>query len=231
MPVSISGPLIGARINGYFDKAVIHAADKPLLHPTTLIIVVKLPKSKEGKPAIVLVNKAPKVLRLKKGEQTDRIYYDCLGGHLEREDVEDCLHGKGCQPGDADIELTEDMFLIAAKRELSEELLLANNTPYGDKLFFFRQIEYGPADMPEGGRNHEISNVYIYVLPDNIQNVHSDMIMRDDYYRDGEGGREHIVWDFAVKEFTVDELFEEYKLHPERFMDGISRIVKPMATH
>ncbi|MDR2497683.1 MAG: hypothetical protein LBD21_11220 [Tannerellaceae bacterium] len=223
MPISITDcPLNGTRIRDYFEKSVIHAADNPLLHPTTLILVVKLSKGK--KPSIILANKAPKVLRLPAGEKTDKIYYDCLGGHLEREDVRACL---GSKRADTYIDLTEDMFLVAARRELSEELLLAHNAAYGDRLFFFRKLNYGPADMPEGGRNHEISNVYIYVLPDSVGDVHRDMILRDDYIRSGgDAEPEKIVCDFAVREFSVKELFEEHRLHPERFMDGIARILK-----
>ena len=224
MPIAIERTMCGDKINGFLAKNVIHAADKPLLHPTTLILVVKPPRGEAQNISIILVNKAPKVLRLQKGETADLVYYDCLGGHLELEDVQDVINldSADIDPNSGEIYLSPEMFLTAAKRELSEELVLQGDVPYGDKLFFLSRIEYGPAAMPEGGVNHEISSIYIYVLPEEIRDIHRDMIMRDDYLL----GSEHIVCDFSVTAFAIDDLLEEYGLHPERFMDGIGRILK-----
>jgi hypothetical protein len=199
---------------GSLEKATIHAADNPLLHPTTLIIVVRL--HEDGKFSIVLINKAPKVLKLRKCEETDEIYYDCLGGHIEEEDFPS-------PPVEGVTLVDESTFRNGAKRELFEELLLgAKETSYTSELIFLHQIEYGPEPMPGGGINREISDVFIYVLPDYIRDVHEDLIMRDDYMVNNE----RIVWNFSVKEFSFDDLLKEYHNNPGIFMDGIGRILK-----
>jgi 8-oxo-dGTP pyrophosphatase MutT (NUDIX family) len=197
----------GYRIKGYLSKDKIHKADNPLLHPTTLILVVK--KNASGEYSIILANKAPKVLRLEEEVETQEIFYDCLGGHLEEED---CLGV-----------LDNDVFQKGAKRELSEELLIPAASE-GNELILFTQIKYGPAKMPkDAGVNFELSNIYLYKLPDSVKDIHSDMIMRDDYNIPETG--KHVVRNFFVTEFTLDELLNKYSEHHELFMDGVGRII------
>jgi hypothetical protein len=203
----------GLIFHGDYPKDIIHAAGKPLLHPTTLILVVRLLKN--GQLSIIPINKAPKVLKLEKCATTNKVYYDCLGGHIETVDFSN--------PPIPGVTLVDECtFRNGARRELSEELLLcARERSYTSELIFLHQIEYGPAAMPGGGVNHEVSDVFIYVLPDYIQDVHDDLIMRDDYMVNDK----QIVCKFSVSEFSFVNLLNEYRKNPGIFMDGIGRIL------
>jgi hypothetical protein len=169
-----------------------------------------LPKDGNEQCTIVLGNKAAKVLRLPEGAKTDAVFYDCVGGHLEKED----LDGHSLVDG--------SVFRRGAERELSEEFLIWGSQADGKRLIYLFQLEYGPARMPDGGMNHEISNVYAYVLPDDVQDVDSEVTLQDDYTL--QDGSEPVWCRFATRMFSFDEFLEEYGSCHQRFMDGAGRI-------
>jgi hypothetical protein len=201
---------------GACSKADIHAAQKPLLHPTTLILVVKKPTDEHEQCTIVLGNKAPKILQLPEGAEINETYYDCAGGHLEEEDL------------DGQSLVDESVFRRGAERELSEEFLIRGCAADSKRLTYLFQLEYGPAKMPGGGMNHEISNVYAYVLPDDVQDVQNEVTLQDDYTVKGKSDP---IWcKFALRVFSFDEFLEEYSRCREQFMDGAGRIAQHFIT-
>jgi hypothetical protein len=191
-------------VAGNYPKEVIHAKDECLLHTTVLILVVRKPKQNSDEYKFILCNKAPKVLKLPIEFETDKIYWDTAGGH--------------CEDFPVNSEFTDEMWLSTAKRELSEEVLVNENPAIANGNFRpLCKIEYGPADMPDGGKNHEVSQVYVYEVEENDK-----VILQDDYNVNGCT----VTRRFATSEFSYSQLIHEYKKSPKAFMDGIGRIIE-----
>lgn len=204
-------------ITGSYSKEEVHAKNNPLLHMTTLILPVKIPKGEGGQCSVVLANKAPRILKLEKNENTNEIFYDCAGGHIDKEDL-------GESSLMADTLFDNIVYQNGAVRELGEEILIYGRPACSDNLIPFRLIEYGPADMPEGGVNYEISMVYLLVCG-KVENVQRDLVIRDDC-KSADG--KVFTRNFALTEFTFDEFLEKYRNSPNLFLDGIGRIAKDL---
>jgi len=192
------------RVVGNYPKEVIHSKENSLLHATVLILVVRMPKQEGDECKFILCNKAPKVLKLPMDIETDQVFWDTAGGH--------------CEDFPADTEFDDTMWLSTAKRELSEEVLVNGKPAVPSENFRpLCKIEYGPADMPDGGINHEISQVFVYEAED------GDVILQDDYKADGHGT---VTRRFMTREFSLSQLLLEYGKSPQHFMDGIGRIIE-----
>jgi 8-oxo-dGTP pyrophosphatase MutT (NUDIX family) len=195
---------------GHFSKAEIHDPQEPKYHPAILVLPVTI--GDDGL-RIFIGDKNPKVYRrraqdLLNGDHlnTSDEFWDCCGGHVEEQDL-----SKDKTVVDSDV------FNHAARRELSEELILKGNAVDSEKLIGpLAIVEYGPATMPDAGINHEQSAVYTAVLPQN-----AEVTLRDDY-PDTLG--EHVVANFVTRSISFDQLMEMYRTLPEHFMDGLGRI-------
>jgi len=217
----------------YWSKEVVHDPDKPMLHPTVLILVAIAPTSPEKQCQIVLADKAPKLQRLPIGIDSNptNAAWDCCGGHLELNDVLNLARLKLVDPltecidyvfGNACIDKPE--FEKACAREAAEEIVLTGkDAPSLDNLKFLLELpEYGPMPMPDGGVNHEVSYVYALVLPADYD-WRSDLVLRDDYLdRDGK----QVQRELRTRSFIYEELWYVNWTKPEYFCDGATRVVK-----
>jgi|GEM_PF-2747393 len=131
--------------------------------------------------------------------------YDCLGGHVERRDL---LDGENY--------VSDTAFKNAAQRELKEELYLRKASIEPDKLQYLFPISYNNSDSVSGRYNNEVSNVYLYIIPEE-----ADARVREKYI-DSIG--ETVKLELPIRYFTYKELTEMFE-SGECFCDGLGRVV------
>ena len=156
---------------------------------------------------------------------TERIFpirnqYDCLGGHVERQDIiggeytgRDSLAAKDTLGGHR---IKDEWFLRAAQRELKEECYLRKASLAPEKLQYLFRINYKSSDPASGRYNNEISSVYLYIIPQE-----ADARVREEYI-DTIGMT--VKLELPIRYFTFNELVEAFR-SPESFCDGLGRVV------
>jgi hypothetical protein len=216
----------------FFPKNIIHATNNYKLHSTTLVLAATLV---DGVLYVARCDKTPKVDKLyPEGDGyefpiSSTPHWDCIGGHLARKDFKTSASMKnGKQIVD------EVVFRAGAEREISEEVIGADDREFLNELMsnltFIKTIPYGPAPLPDGGMNHEISGFFLLLLPNEMMAENLIKLQDDCKVEDPESGKvETKDLRFYTEWVTFDSLIEEAKQNPGHFMDGLLRIIQEYA--
>ncbi|MDL2253672.1 hypothetical protein LJC49_06305 [Ruminococcaceae bacterium OttesenSCG-928-I18] len=223
------------KICQFNTKSQSHDPDKKLLHPTIVLLCVRL---FEDEPHILISNRGGMLWRGPFAAQPkpgDDVYDLAVGEHVELVDtgLELDENNRPKKPAT----LTETHFLAALHRGALEELdvtfeggrkmleqifSMQNLTSPASGVKTFATLPFsGP--MPDGGFNNELTQAYIWQVP---QQLAGHLICRDTY-RDSLGvlvpSRE-----FPTKFMPFSECLERYKRQKESgeeiWLDGAGRV-------
>jgi hypothetical protein len=223
-------------VKGFFSKDEIHATGKYAgqpykQHSTTLVLPATLI---DGVLHVARCDKTPKVKKSPPpcdgGEfpMDPMPHWDCIGGHLDGLDFK-----AGAPTENGKLPVTEAVFRAGAEREISEEVTGANDRgardsfcdPLTANLTFIKLIPYGPAALPDGGINDEISGFFLLPLPNEMKEKALIKLQDDCKVKNAGGEEEKKVLRFHTEWVPFDSLFEEAKQNTGLFMDGLLRIV------
>jgi hypothetical protein len=205
------------------NKEGLHNMAGESWHATTLILPVR--REASGALSILVCDKADRLAdpfqtepgawgsRAAAGPRPGRYaprsdaIYDCLGGHLERQDLD----------GGA---LTETAYLRCALRELAEELRMRGTSVEPPRLRRLDMVVFPEPGAPEFHReyalvNRERSQLYAYLLPEGV-----DARVYEEY-----ADSLHMTvrkW-YPVRYFSEAEI-DSLLATPERLCDGLGRV-------
>ncbi|MCL2671836.1 MAG: hypothetical protein FWF10_07355 [Clostridiales bacterium] len=191
-------------VNEFYNITELHG--QPIRHATCLILLTQ--PCDDGSLRFLCVDKA----RKNGGGSGPLFLWDCAGAHLSVSDLS--------LPADKAIctELAPKHFRNAALRDLTETLRIPHTAIDADRLTYLFTTAYKGASAY--GINHEITDVFVYRLPEAAKNV-----KLYDQYSDSLG--ETVKKQFRTKYFSYEELQTEHR--EKRMMDGLSRIMDVFA--
>ena len=238
-------------VKGFYNKDRLHDPTDPILHASVILLVTKKDTESsheniEEQIRFLISTKSSQLLtmavkneniddllpsenkKLAKSPKIKKRWLDFQGGHCEKQDSDNIKIGEP---------LNEDIFISAAKREYKEEIrikasgLKSNNpeTALGlkqqsedmSKLCYLYTDKVYKSPLDPVGLNTEITQVFVYRLPDELD---EKSILVRDKWTDSVGGTKEKEY---PSEFLLwDEIEQLSECEQTVLMDGARRVVE-----